>query len=82
MDDYKEVYYAVSKNRQFGFGDVGERRKLREDMQCKSFQWYLDNVFYDLEVPHDLQLKNATAFPTLSCPVDTRPWWQQLSLYY
>eukprot|EP00043_Microstomoeca_roanoka_P025592 m.9198 g.9198 ORF g.9198 m.9198 type:complete len:520 (+) comp5660_c0_seq1:76-1635(+) len=77
MDEYKDVYYAVSKNRKYGVDDVSERVKLRKDLQCKSFKWYMDNIFYDLDLPHDIQLLNASNFPTLSCPKDTRPWWRR-----
>lgn len=54
MDDYKEHYYAkrpgISKR---DYGDVSDRVALRNNLHCKSFQWFLDNVYSELPLPNE-----------------------------
>ena len=52
MDEYKKYYYkAVPLAKNVAFGSIEARLKLRENLQCKSFKWYLDNVYPDLKIP-------------------------------
>uniref|UniRef100_A0ABM5FA34 Polypeptide N-acetylgalactosaminyltransferase n=1 Tax=Pogona vitticeps TaxID=103695 RepID=A0ABM5FA34_9SAUR len=52
MDEYKQYYYearpsAIGK----AFGSIVDRVEQRRKMNCKSFQWYLENVYPELKVP-------------------------------
>lgn len=54
LDDYKKFFYARVGSKKEDFGDISSRLELRKELQCKSFEWYLKNVYPELEIPSNL----------------------------
>ncbi|XP_011304584.1 polypeptide N-acetylgalactosaminyltransferase 5 isoform X1 [Fopius arisanus] len=54
MDEWRDFYYAMNPGaRSVPVGDVSERVELRRKMKCKSFRWYLENIYPESPMPLD-----------------------------
>lgn len=51
LDEHKKHFYAVKPHLESSKPDVKERKKLRTQLFCNSFNWYLNAIYPQVEIP-------------------------------
>lgn len=77
LDEYSKYYYQRIGHDKGDFGDVSSRKKLREDLNCKSFKWYLDTIYPELFIPGEAVANgevNLAVLTGLLCSRDILPY--------
>jgi len=62
LDDFKNYYYERIQNQLGDYGDVSSRKSLRNSLECKSFAWYLQNIFPSQFIPGESQHFGEVSF--------------------
>ncbi|CDS42642.1 Ricin B lectin [Echinococcus multilocularis] len=56
-DEFKQYYFSRVNYREnvdkSEMGDVSDRKKILKDLKCKSFKWFIDNIYPELFIPGD-----------------------------
>nr|XP_026492157.1 putative polypeptide N-acetylgalactosaminyltransferase 9 isoform X2 [Vanessa tameamea] len=71
LDDYAKYYYQRVGNDKGDFGDITSRKSLRQKLGCKSFEWYLKNIYPELFIPGESVAHGEIGNPSTDMCVDS-----------
>ncbi|CAB1330443.1 unnamed protein product, partial [Coregonus sp. 'balchen'] len=73
MDEFKQYYYLARPSAQGkAFGSIADRLTLRRKLSCKSFRWYMENVYPELSPPPNTCPPNTCPLPTPATPAPSQ----------
>ncbi|XP_052246169.1 polypeptide N-acetylgalactosaminyltransferase 5-like [Dreissena polymorpha] len=85
MDDYKQYYYERFNNDLGDYGDITERKALRNKLKCKSFDWFVKNIYPDLFVPGESiasgEIRNKAKPMCVDSAVDTQNYHKPVNMW-
>ncbi|KAK6493156.1 N-acetylgalactosaminyltransferase 7-like isoform X1 [Huso huso] len=59
-DEYKDYFYASRPEaKALAYGDISELKRFREEHNCKSFNWFMEEIAYDILAHYPLPAKNV-----------------------
>ncbi|XP_049873274.1 putative polypeptide N-acetylgalactosaminyltransferase 9 isoform X2 [Pectinophora gossypiella] len=71
LDDYAKYYYQRVGNDKGDYGDISSRKALRQKLGCKSFDWYLKNIYPELFIPGESVAHGEIANPLTDMCIDS-----------
>ncbi|XP_013143955.1 PREDICTED: putative polypeptide N-acetylgalactosaminyltransferase 9 isoform X2 [Papilio polytes] len=71
LDDYAKYYYQRVGNDKGDYGDITSRKQLRDNLGCKSFEWYLKNIYPELFIPGESVAHGEIANPSTEMCIDS-----------
>ncbi|ESO90718.1 hypothetical protein LOTGIDRAFT_123129, partial [Lottia gigantea] len=85
MDEYKDYYYERFNHDLGEFGDVSARKELRKNLKCKSFDWFVKNVYPDLFVPGESicsgEIRNKAKPMCIDSPSDHHSYHKPVNMW-
>ncbi|CAK9300291.1 unnamed protein product [Gordionus sp. m RMFG-2023] len=72
LDEWKSFFYKISPSTlTVDAGDLTERFQLRERLKCKSFKWYLENIYPEAQMPRQFISLGEIRQSSLNMCIDT-----------
>lgn len=72
-EEYKQFFYTREPTGKYvGMGNITEQLELKKNLQCKSFDWFIKNVAYDMvekypKLPPNIQLGSLVNVGSRNC---------------